>query len=113
MTRITNVDQVLILLRSHLHKSERARSTRKPAAKTTEQKSAVERVGQIAADGQASDEDIRRVLITGILVEEFGSGIITDTRFDGLVVRVLDALKQDADGNALIEKSLAKLSGSQ
>ncbi len=111
MTRITNVDQVLLLLRSHLQRSERSRRTSKADAARLIRRSPLERIGEIAAGDQSSDEDIRRALVAGILTEELGAGFASDARFQDLVNDVVRIISGDEQTRALFDKALEQLAG--
>src|SRR4029079_6834883 len=79
MTRITNADHVLLLLRDHLERTQKTR--RKRPSATTESKArptALERASQLAASGALSDEDIERTIVAGLLAEALGDGVAND-----------------------------------
>lgn len=108
MTRITNADQVLLLLRAHLERADKTRRSKRPSASRA-RRSALQRVSDIATDKEASEDDIRRALIAGILVEEFGPGLAADTRFQDMVSHVLRIISEDGAKQRLVENSLQQL----
>ena len=68
MTRITNTEQVLILLRAHLERAQRFGKARAREGKA----GPVRRVQQLAGVDGVSETDLTRALIAGLLTEEFG-----------------------------------------
>lgn len=108
MTRITNADQVLVLLRAHLERADKTRSAKRPSA-SSPKRSALQRVTEIASDRQASEDDIRRALVAGILVEEFGAGLSGDVRFQELVTNVLKMILENDSINQLLDGALKQL----
>lgn len=110
MTRITNADQVLMLLRSHLQRAERSRRSSKPVGAETSRRTALERVQDIAAAQQSSEEDLHRALVAGILAEEFGPGFANDARFQDMVSTIIDIISRDDQSRDLFSKAIAQLS---
>jgi|CXWL01.1.fsa_nt_gi hypothetical protein len=108
MTRITNADQVLILLRAHLERADKTRRTARSTA-VRAKRSALERVSEIAVDRQASEDDIRRALISGILTEEFGAELASDARFQDVVTNVLKMISEDSASSQVIDGALKQL----
>lgn len=109
MTRITNSDQVLILLRAHMQRSERA--AKKPAAAAAERAAPrpLSRVQEMAADQGLSQGEIERALIAGLLAEEFGEGLANEARFQTMVSDVLRTIHSDESARALLEAAVAQL----
>lgn len=110
MTRITNVDQVLVLLRSHLDRTERSKRARKTGPVRKVRRSPIQRVSELAASDHASEEDIHRALISGILTEELGAGFANDARFQDLVSDIMRTLTADEKSRALLRTAVSKLS---
>lgn len=112
MTRITHADQVLMLLRTHLERSARAheakRSKSSPRGKS-ERRSAVARVQDIAAATTLGEDEIERVLLSGLLEEEFGSGLVNDPNFQELVDKVRSAINQDPASQTLLRQAVRQL----
>jgi hypothetical protein len=109
LTRITNADQVLLLLRSHLQRTERLRKSNKTTDTQAPRKTALERVQEIAASDDTSEEDVRRALIGGILTEEFGPAFAADVRFHEMVGRIVDIVSRDEQSRALFDQALLQL----
>jgi hypothetical protein len=106
MTRITNVDQALLLLRAQLQRTQRSRGPAGTGKTTSNARSVLERVRTMAADGQTSMEDLKQALVTNILIEAFGSGAAEDSRFQNLVAKVMAAVTADDQAKALLDAVL-------
>jgi hypothetical protein len=112
LTRITNADQVLLLLRSHLQRMDRsqhkgAARPERNAAKSTP----LERVQATVNAEDLSEEEVERALISGIFTEEFGSAVASDPKFQLMTDDVLSVLRQDATGRLLLNRAVAQLVG--
>ena len=116
MTRITNVDQVLILLRNQLQKMEREKKSARPI-KTPEagqvHKTPFERVQDLAADGNLSEADIHRALIGSLLTEEFGTAIANDPSFQAIIDRVTATLTSDQASKQLLRGAVDTLKNAE
>jgi len=112
MTRITNADHVLLLLRDHLERTQKTR--RKRPSATTESKArptALERASQLAASGALSDEDIERTIVAGLLSEALGDGVANDAKFQQLVADVVGVLNRDEQAKQLLKQAAQQIVG--
>lgn len=109
MTRITNADQVLMLLRSHLERAKK--SDRKSAAAKQGRPGALERAQQLASAEGLSEADVARALIAGLLAEEFGAELAVQPRFQAMVEEVRLMLEGDEAGRVVLGQALRQLSG--
>lgn len=110
MTRITNADQVLILLRSHLQRTERSqRKDLDRKDKTRARPTPLERVQTIARNEDLPDEEVERALISGIFTEEFGPGAANDPEFQLMVDNVLRMIRENETGRQLLGRAVAQL----
>lgn len=107
MTRITNTEQVLILLRAQLERAQR--SGRKRFAPVKGRNGPMERVRELAAADSLSESEIARVLISGLLAEDFGPEFAVDPRFASLVDDVQRLLESDEAGRTLLKRAIATL----
>ena len=106
MTRITNADHVLLLLRNHLGRTDKGRRKRRQADRAEQrpvQSSPLERVERLAAADELSELEIRRALIAGLLAEEFGENVINDPHFQQIVDDVVTILQRDTNSEALLQ----------
>lgn len=112
MTRITNADQVLLLLRSHLERSGRSRrkgGAAKTANSTPSHPTSLQRVQEIAQAEALSDDDIKRTLISCILIDEFGPDVVNDAKFQDVINDVTRVLNQNSKGRRLLDLSVKQL----
>ena len=113
MTRISNADQVLLLLRAHLERNAKMRGKGAAAhpARAEARKGPLERVQHIAGAENLSEHDVSRALIAGLLAEEFGEDVASEPRFQDLVDNVLKLIAADEEGRALVRNAVAQLVG--
>lgn len=112
MTRITNSDQVLNLIRAELRKAERSRKPGRashPVAGDDLSKSPLERLFAAPAFHALSDEEKHRAFIRGIMTEAFGPGLANDARFIAIAGNVYETLAATPDGQDLLRRALAQL----
>lgn len=105
MTRISASDHIMILLRQKLERAATLKKGGKPqkvGGKTADDGSNIHRVRALAQMDALSDEDVERSMIQGLLIEEFGEGLVNDPKFQQLVSRVVDLLANDDAGKALL-----------
>lgn len=112
MTRITNADHVLLLLRNHLERTEKGRKKRRKTdggETRPVQSSPLQRVERLAAADELSDLEIRRALIAGLLAEEFGEDVINDPHFQQIVDDVVTILQRDPKSEMLLQAACGRL----
>jgi hypothetical protein len=107
MTRITNAEQVLVLLRAHLERAQR--STRKRTQSRDSKPGPLERVQRLASAEGLSEADVARALIAGLLTEEFGAGFAAEPRFQAMVEEVWGVIERDEKARGLLRRALAEL----
>lgn len=107
MTKITNADQVLILLRAHLERAKRA--SKAGAQKNSSRSGPLERVTKLAATEGLSEEDVARALIGGLLAEEFGAEFAAEPRFQSLVEDVRLMIDRDENGRSLLRRAVGEI----
>jgi hypothetical protein len=112
MTRITSVDQALLLLRSHLQRTERSRRPSHRNVASPDRRTALQRVSEMASDGQTSEDDLQRALIAGLLLDELG-GVEDDPRFQETVTRVKDAILAGTESRSALDRALSQLTGAR
>ena len=108
MTRVTNADQVLLLLRERLSRLDRARGKR--AAGTGAKRPATARpVERLRTLDGVSDEEFRRTLVRALLAEELGDGIVADPSFQRVADEVFRVISSTTDGRDLIDRASRQL----
>lgn len=114
MTRITQSDQIMQLLRQQLQRlGQTTRSARgKGVSKHEAQRqSPLTRVSALAALDSVSDEDLTKALIRALLTEEFGDAFANEVKFDRVVSEVHRMIAEDADTARLLARGLGEVRG--
>ncbi len=110
MTRISNVDQALMLLRQQLQqmaKTDRSsRGARTSRSSVQQRKSAAERIEALTRSGDLSEDDLARALIGALLADEFGDDAANDHRFRKLADEVHRIIASDAKAKTLLSAAL-------
>jgi Holliday junction resolvasome RuvABC DNA-binding subunit len=112
MTRITNSEQILLLLRAHLERTRNAERQSKSDSKAIKQARSkpIERM-QALSEAGLSESQLERALISGLLTEEFGSDLTNEPKFQQIIDEVTDALRRDARAHELLTEALVHLRG--
>jgi hypothetical protein len=115
MTRIGNVDQVLLLLREQL---QRTSGTRKGARKSTGRTEAagarpLDRVRALAALESLDEEEVRRAVVRGILTEEFGEDVGNDPALHAISADVVRIIGEMPGGRELLDRAVTQLTGTR
>jgi hypothetical protein len=111
MTRISNSDHVLVLLREQLHKLGRTR--RESASRTAEVSGStpppIARLQAMASPEEG--EEFRRTLVRAILTEEMGEAMANDPAFQTVADDVYRMISASPDGQELIDRAARQLRG--
>lgn len=110
MTRVGNVDHVLMLLQQQLHKLQSTeKGSRNRRAKRTdnaEAQSSLRRLAAISATNEFSDEEFERALIRALLVDELGTEIADDHRFDRIAAEVFRQISSEPKTHSLLRNAV-------
>ena len=110
MTRISHVDQVLLLLRERLQRMERGTSAaRRAGASSAATPRPLARLQAMAALDQMSGEDLGRTIVRALLAEELGEGLGNDPAFQAVVDDVARIIGESDEGRALMERAAREL----
>lgn len=109
MTKIGNVDQVLLLLREQLQRTGKGRQAARKAGAGPVAARPLDRVRALAAMESLGEDDVRRAVIRGILTEEFGEGVGNDAALQAIVDDVLRIIDETPGGSELIGRAVAQL----
>lgn len=111
MTRVSNSDHVLVLLREQLQKLGRTR--REKASKSAEVRGSTPRpIARLQAMGPPDEgEEFRRTLVRAILTEEMGEAMANDPAFHAVVDDVYRMISASPDGRELIDRAGRQLRG--
>ncbi len=107
MTRINQVDQVLMLLRQQLQRMGKAQ--RRPQAGKAGTPSAIKRAAALAQIEGLSTEDLEQSLIRALLTEEFGETLASDARFQKVVADVHRIIATDRETRQLLRQAVEQL----
>ncbi len=98
MTRISNSEQVLALVRAQLQRMAKREKTGAKARSTkanTEALSSREMIDALAAIDGLSQDDFVRGFVRALLTEEFGESIANSPEFQSVVDRTAGAIRDD------------------
>ena len=113
MTRISNADQVLMLLRQQLGrlgKSDRTRRSGTAGAQAAERRRpAAGRVEEVMRTDDLSEEDLGRTLVAALLVDEFGEGAANDHKFRQLANEVHRIIASDPEAKRLLREAFKEI----
>jgi len=109
MTRITNAEQVLLLLRAQLQRAQKARNARTGATRNERRAGPLERTQGLVGAGALSESDAERALVAGLLEREFGAAVANDPKFQQVVDEVLGIIRADETSTALLRSALEHL----
>lgn len=109
MTRIGNVDQVLLLLREQLQRAGKGRQAARKLRTGPVAPRPLDRVRALAAMESLNDDELRRALVRGILTEEFGEGVGNDAALQAIVDDVVRIIGDTQGGPDLIGRAIAQL----
>jgi hypothetical protein len=110
MTRIGNVDQVLLLLREQLQRAGNRRGVAgKVRAGRAEAQRPLDRVRALAALDTLDPDEAGRILVRGMLTEEFGEAVGNDAALQTIVTDVIRIIGDSPDGAELIRRAVAQL----
>lgn len=114
MTRISNADHVLVLLREQLQRMDRTRAKRTSRAGAAQKgtQPPLARLHEAASFDQLSDEEFRRTLVRAVLIEELGEGLANDPNFQVVVEDVFRILSESEEGRELISRAAQQLRSS-
>lgn len=117
MTRISNVDQVLVLLRQQLQrlgKSDRSKKSGVASPPAAERrKAAAGRIEAVMRTDDLSEEDLGRTLVAALLVDEFGEGAANDHKFRKLADEVYRIIASDNEAKRLLADAMETIGSSE
>ncbi|OJW72044.1 MAG: hypothetical protein BGO57_01930 [Sphingomonadales bacterium 63-6] len=115
MTRINQVDQVLLLLRQQLQRLDKSNRARKGSASSAigvqRRPPAAGRVEAVLRTDDLSDEDLARTLVTALLVDEFGEAVANDPAFQHMASEVHRIIASDPQAASLLAEALKGVRG--
>jgi hypothetical protein len=115
MDPISNVDQLVLLLRQRLTERSRASPggqrdrTHSPSEPT---QGSVHSVQALAALEDVDEHQLKRAVIQSILAEHFGAGLVNDAKFQQVVDRVTETLESETGAPLLFAQVVRELRSS-
>ena len=111
MTRINQVDQVLLLLRERLQRLERNRAStsRRPGKSSQPTARPLARLQATEALEQLSSDDLGRTIVRALLAEELGDGLANDPAFQAVIADVARIIGESDEGRTLMERAAREL----
>jgi len=111
MTRVGNIEQVMMLLREQLQRSNLGRGPERKGAVRVGAATPrpLDRVRALAAFEDLPEDEMRRAVVRGILAEEFGDALGADAGFTPLIDEVAAAIEALPGGPELMAQAIAQL----
>lgn len=107
MTRISNSEQVLALVRAQLQRMAKRESTAtkthtgKPGTRPLSQREMIDALNSIEG---LSDDDFVRGFVRALLTEEFGERHANSPEFQSVVDRTASVIQTDRDARAMLKQ---------
>ena len=103
MTQIGATDQILLLLREQLQRSERGRAR---GADREQRKTATpqQRLEALAAIRDLPERDFRRALVRGLLGERLGEELVAEPAFEAVTSEVLRLIEASPEAQSLLDR---------
>ena len=114
MDPISNVDQLVMLLRQRLLERSKILSRDKGSSRTAayRAKTPIDSVRALAAIEGVNDGQLKRALVQNILTDRFGSRLVNDAKFQQVVDRVTETIEQDVGSASLMTRLVGELRAS-
>lgn len=112
MDRISNADRVILVLRQRLLERARAGNAsrnQKPDDKASTAPGSLDNLHALAGVQDIEDRQLGRALIQSLLVEELGSELINDAKFQRTIDQVLETLEREAKTRQLLGRLVSEL----
>ena len=112
MEPITNVDAIVTLLRRRLverSRREEVSRSRRTARHPASRSDGVATVRALAAIAGVSDQELGRTFVQSILTEQFGDGLLNDSKFQQVIDHVSRALTDDPQTSVVFRRVLDDL----
>ncbi len=109
MDPISQIDQLVLILRQRIQERSKTAGARGKAAARDAAPASVDSLKALAAVDAVDDHQLRRALIQNILADQFGRGLVNDPKFQQVVERVTEALEGDETGAVLLDRLVGEL----
>ncbi|MBT9445310.1 MAG: hypothetical protein IV086_06390 [Hyphomonadaceae bacterium] len=108
--RVNGSDRILLQLRAQLDRLQRARGGARSESQPPTGPApldAAARTLALARERALSERELGRILVGGLLADEFGAKAASDPKFATLVDAVLDQIETDTESAALLRDAIA------
>lgn len=111
MTRITQSDQIVQLLRQQLQRvaGQKGTARKSRTEKTTDRQSTKGRVEALAALQNLPEDDVERAILRMLLADEIGEAIGNDPKFQAVIEKVHQMIRSDRETKRLLESAIQVL----
>jgi hypothetical protein len=109
MDPISNVDQLVLLLRQKILEKTRTTGPSTSARRNSAPAEATNGLRALAAIKDIDDREIDRALVQDILAGHFGRELFNEAPFQQVVTRVTEALRTDPGSSALLSRVVGDL----
>lgn len=112
MEPISNIDRLVLLLRQRLQERSKMAPSKLAQRRGERPASGLDNVQALAGVDGVDDHQLSRALVQSILVDQFGTGVINDAKFQQLIDRVTETLVEDAAASSLLARMVGELRAS-
>ncbi|WP_291198114.1 hypothetical protein [Hyphomonas sp.] len=112
MTRISQTDQALLLLRARLQEMGRTRRAAGPVRKGTDKAAPMTARERLTALGELnglSEEDRHRLFVRSLMTEVFGEPFANDAKFLAVADDVYAVLSTNDEGKGLLRRAIEQM----
>ncbi|WP_034158865.1 hypothetical protein [Sphingomonas sp. ERG5] len=111
MTRINPTDQVLLLLQEQLNRLGKDRTVQRgqPAPVQSGTPEPMARLRALAGREGITDEDMKRALVRGLIVQQLGEAIGNDPAFEAIASDVARIIEESPAGRDLLDRAMRQL----
>jgi len=109
MDPISQIDQLVLVLRQRILERSKATRTKRKESTPGSMAGPVDSLKALAAVKAVDDHQLRRALVQNILADQFGRGLVNDTKFQQIVERVTEALEADENGSVFLNRFVQEL----
>lgn len=107
MTRVSNIDHLVVLLRQRL--VERTAAKGRAANASQQAAPSASALEALLSLEDVEDRQLRRAFIQDVLAERLGRHLLNEAKFQQIVERVTEALERDAQSGELLENVVSSL----
>jgi len=103
VTQVSATDQILLLLREQLQRSERGR-VRGTGSEQRRAATPQQRIEALAAIRDLPEREFRRALLRGLLGDQLGEELVAEPAFEAVTGEVLRLIESSPEAQALLDR---------